>query len=606
MLRKVTTGHSLLDVALQFRLSLDVESERLINVRFRVEDPTVDLSSGVFAAFVKQTSPVESSSPQEVTEESGRQQALPFLANLSDLSVEMNNCLIKYNGALGQESRTMSLSLRGLSLSKNGEKGRARVSGLTVEDQGQRLALRTSLIVLSQEVHQSGINVQVSSDSVQTKLSIEDVVWWKMHAEDHVISLVGRRVGPSKSVPQHSLPIIFAIELASISCDLVDLDSFQSILSMQYLSVIKTAEVLEVGVDCLCISAPNVDITNATFEHHQWNHSVYVGAALVQCNLSDNARGILVGVDDCKIEWSDKLAYQVKQLLEVLAASEPHSEKDDLSKKKINLRLQMKRRKYERAAAWDERRKNNPFLCFETNVLCLTVEILSPLITSVTCSSSSPIYIVWSPLLHRIIYHMSQVIMRTFQQPKSGNGSLQKSRKQTQYRVLTNHAIELILELPRHHRMVWRIPSLTFDASPSSLSAVSPKLVMTMDSMDIITAIDVCITRRISDMQMDSYRRGFKEFEALTNKVWTWSAASFHFFLPFEFSFAQVFDEFVNAIKWIKVVHGLKKDPFPPNAPLPSDIRVIFKEARIVLEDDPFESLLQMSHELKEDEVRIR
>ncbi|VDK67814.1 unnamed protein product, partial [Cylicostephanus goldi] len=47
----------------------------------------------------------------------------------------------------------------------------------------------------------------------------------------------------------------------------------------------------------------------------------------------------------------------------------------------------------------------------------------------------------------------------------------------------------------------------------------------------------------------------------------------------------------------------MKKDPFPPNAPLPSDIRIIFKEARLTLEDDPFESLLRMSYELKEDEV---
>ncbi|KIH50224.1 hypothetical protein ANCDUO_19699 [Ancylostoma duodenale] len=114
---------------------------------------------------------------------------------------------------------------------------------------------------------------------------------------------------------------------------------------------------------------------------------------------------------------------------------------------------------------------------------------------------------------------------------------------------------------------------------------------------------DVCITKRKSDVQMDGYRRGFKEFESMSNKVWTWAAASFLFYLPFEFNFAQVFDEFINAIKWIKLVHGLKRDPFPLNAPLPSDIRIIFKEARIELEDDPFENLLQMSHELKEDEV---
>lgn len=36
---------------------------------------------------------------------------------------------------------------------------------------------------------------------------------------------------------------------------------------------------------------------------------VYVGAALVQRNLKEPS--VLVGIDDCKIEWSDKLASQV-------------------------------------------------------------------------------------------------------------------------------------------------------------------------------------------------------------------------------------------------------------------------------------------------------
>ncbi|VDK47788.1 unnamed protein product [Cylicostephanus goldi] len=455
------------------------------------------------------------------------------------------------------------------------------------------------------KIHKSGTSIQISSDSVQTKLSIEDVVWWKKHTEACVVSVVGKPMAsprPTATSSQRNVPVIFAVELASISCDLVDLDSFQSILSLQYLSITKTSEVLEIGVDCLCITAPSVNTTNATFEHHQWNHSVYIGAALIQCSFKDNVQGILVGVDDCKIEWSDKLADQIRQLLEVISTSESHNEKDD-AKKKINLRLQMKRaalisvakeavylaltcddveaqiatarsiavsvehtrivvccapvqpigvdltllrrvtqyipprnlnldppwrcwnqtkndaRKNQRAAAWDEHRKDNPFLCFETNVLCLTVENLSPANTSVTCSSSSPIYIVWSPLLHRVIHHMRQVILRTFRRPESGNGSPQKSKKLTQYRVLTTHTVELVLELPRHHRMVWRIPSLTFDASPSSLSAVSPKLVVNMDSMDILTAIDVCITRRPFDAQMDSYRRGFKEFVAPSNKV---------------------------------------------------------------------------------------
>ncbi|EYB85087.1 hypothetical protein Y032_0305g1965 [Ancylostoma ceylanicum] len=535
MLRRATTGHSLLDVALQFRLSLDVAGGRLINVRFRIEDPTVDLSSGVFAALEKQTSSSESSSPsEEVIPPANGQQTSSFIADLSDLSIETNNCLIKYNGAIAQESRTMILSVRGLSVLKDGGKVQARIAGLTIEDQGQRFSIRTSLLVLSHEIRTAGVNVQISSDSVQTKLSVQDLVWWKIHADECIMSVVGKAMVPSKSVPQRGLPTLFAVELASISCDLVDLDSFQSTLSVQFFSITKTMEVLEIGVDCLCISAPYVNTADATFERHQWGQSVFIGAALVQCRLNEATRGFIIGIDDCKLEWSDKLAEQIKQLSSVMSTNASNNQNTPLVAKTVNIRLNMKRaavisvvkessylallcdeveaecdgsrsfaisaqharivsapvhetfvdllvlrntskfvppvdrgsdapwrcwnqakndaRKNMRAAAWDEQRVNRPQLCFETDVLCVTFEVVNPAISNVTCSSGSLVYLVWSPLLHRILYHMGQVIASTFLPSKAGKGSPRKSPRQLQYRLLTNHAIELVLELPRHHR----------------------------------------------------------------------------------------------------------------------------------------------------------
>ncbi|PIO66670.1 hypothetical protein TELCIR_11607, partial [Teladorsagia circumcincta] len=169
---------------------------------------------------------------------------------------------------------------------------------------------------------------------------------------------------------------------------------------------------------------------------------------------------------------------------------------------------------------------------------------------------------------------MIQVVKSTFTESRAGTVTPRRAPKPTQYRMLTNHPIEFVMELARHHRVTWLIPSLTFDYSPAGLTAVSPQLTINMDGADIVTAI-----------------------------VWTWTAASFLFYLPYEFNFAQVFDEFINCIKWIKLVHGMKSTPFKPGGPLPSDFRLVFKEARIELEDDFFENLLQMSHELKEDEV---
>ncbi|KAK5971472.1 hypothetical protein GCK32_010378, partial [Trichostrongylus colubriformis] len=439
---------------------------------------------------------------------------------------------------------------------------------------------------------------------------------------------------------------------------------------------------LEVGVDCLCIAGPSIAIMDATFERHEWGQSVYIGAALVQQNLKE--ADLLIGIDDCKIEWSDKLANQLKKLITVFSTNSATA--TSASKRALTVRLQLKRaalfslaketsylvwlcdelaaesttlcdlvisaqkarlvsgvisdafidlpmlykvkkfvlpppedeltppwrcwsqsendaHKNRRRAAFGEQNMKQPQLCGETNMLCVSIETLPTSVRCVTVSSGSLLYLVWSPLLHRVVYHMIQVVRRTFTESDAGTVAPRRVPKPTHYRMLTNHPIEFVMELPRHHRMQWLIPSLTFDFSPAGLTAVSPQLTINMDGADIVTAIDVYITKRPVDLQMDNYRRGFDNCTTLSNKVWTWTAASFLFYLPYEFNFAQVFDEFINCIKWVKLVHGLKSEPFKPGGPLPADFRLVFKEARIELEDDFFENLLQMNFELKEDEV---
>ncbi|KAK6053624.1 hypothetical protein COOONC_08871, partial [Cooperia oncophora] len=619
--RPPTPDHSLFDLGLQFRLSIDIAGGRLKTISFHVTDPTVELSSGVFDELDEHVDSFKL--PENAFENpsgvpSGKE--LFSIEHLSDLCIETNNCLLKYHSISSGESRMLTIALRGLSVTKDSGKTQTRVVGLSIEDQRQRLALRTSLLVLSHEKRAAGVGVQVISDSVQTSLSMQDVAWWKVHV-DSVLPVIRKAVGQSTPVAPSTpprIPVTFSVEVASIFCDLVDADAFQSTLSVQFLSITKEEHLLEVGVDCLCIAGPSIQLIDATFERHQWGQSVYIGAALVQQNL--NEPDLLVGIDDCKIEWSDKLANQLKKLASVFSSKRASATTVSVTRRTSNIRLQLKRaaifslaketsylawlcdelaaestsscdlvvsaqktrlvsgvisdtfvdlpllynvkkcvppllkeedgppwrcwnqsendaRKNRRRTAFGEKIAKEPQLCGETNMLCVSIETLVTSVRNVTISSGTRLYLVWSPLLHRVIYHMIQVVKR----------------------------------------VVWLIPSLTFDYSPAGLTAVSPQLTISMDGADIVTAMDVYITRRPFDAQMDSFRRGFDNCTTLSNKVWTWTAASFLFYLPYEFNFAQVFDEFINCIKWIKVVHGLKSAPFKPGGPLPADFRLVFK-----------------------------
>ncbi|VDO30300.1 unnamed protein product [Haemonchus placei] len=657
-----TNAPPLFDFGLQFSLSVDIAGSRLKTVGFRVADLTVELSSArgekssrnttlkpergaaqilaselvlghiskkqadVFHELNQKADYFKLSSNEVGNPAAPGGSAFFSAEHLSDLHIETNNCLLKYRTVLGGERRASW-----------GYQWKISVNGW-----------------LSGQKQNAGNAVQIISDSVQTSLSVQDVAWWKAH-----------------------------------------IDSVLPVLN-------KEERMLEIGVDRLCVAGPSVAIMDATFDRHQWGQSVYIGAALVQQNLKEP--GLLIGIDDCKIEWSDKLAKQLKKMETAFFANSAGSRTTSTSRRTLNARLQLKRaalfslaeetsfiawlcdelaaesvnlcdfvasaqktrlvfgevrgtfidistlysvekfvppqseeelstpwrcwsqsdndvRKNRRRTAIGEKNMNELQLCGETNMLCISVEMSSS-VRNVTCSSGAHFYLLWSPLLHRVVYHMIQVVKRTFIESPAGTAVPRKAPKPTQLRMLTNHSIEFVMELPQYHRMVWLIPSLTFDCSPAGLTAVSPQLTINMNGADIVTAIDVYITRRPFDIQMDNFRRGFDNCTTPSNKVWTWTAASFLFYLPYEFNFAQVFDEFINSIKWIKLVHGLTSMPFKPGGPLPADFRLVFKvvrkasipdskqlrteifqEARIELEDDFFENLLQMSHELKEDEV---
>ena len=68
---------------------------------------------------------------------------------------------------------------------------------------------------------------------------------------------------------------------------------------------------------------------------------------------------------------------------------------------------------------------------------------------------------------------------------------------------------------------------------------------------------------------------------------------------PWKHNFGLCFEEVVNTVKWLKLIHKRTKKPFTVDSPLPPDLHIRIKVGKVVLTYDTFEGNFEINHGLK-------
>ncbi|GBN08188.1 Protein KIAA0100, partial [Araneus ventricosus] len=238
-----------------------------------------------------------------------------------------------------------------------------------------------------------------------------------------------------------------------------------------------------------------------------------------------------------------------------------------------------------------------------------------------TIRISENMFINWSTTLHMTIFTFVQECL-TFQKNLTNSLSLSKETEtqltgmidsSTSSEKKTAKSLSVSLQASGHlnfgivlsktHKMVFSASDIAFNSKQQFLSANSEQLVVSFDNHDVFTFEKILVSLMPGNEQHLLCRQGFDELELPNNRLLSIHFDAVKFVFPYQYNFAEAFsEEFINLIKWLKILHKKKKVPFTLESKLPPDLHIVCKVWSIELEDDLFEVKLRDNCELLEDE----
>ncbi|BFZ05396.1 hypothetical protein BsWGS_08435 [Bradybaena similaris] len=167
--------------------------------------------------------------------------------------------------------------------------------------------------------------------------------------------------------------------------------------------------------------------------------------------------------------------------------------------------------------------------------------------------------------------------------------------------ILVLADISLEMKLSQSHRLSLHTQNLLLTMTLPDILMEVKDFCIRCDGHNIFSIVGFQLeTLPISHLKGERERA--KDLQDATNKAWGISCHSVDIVFPCKYNFAACYEELMNMVKWLKLVHKMKKKPFTVDSPLPPDISIKFRMLSLEMSDDPFEVKMGLNYELLKDE----
>ncbi|XP_071094347.1 protein hobbit-like isoform X1 [Haliotis cracherodii] len=197
--------------------------------------------------------------------------------------------------------------------------------------------------------------------------------------------------------------------------------------------------------------------------------------------------------------------------------------------------------------------------------------------------------------------HLKAILKAKEDSPLSPPKSSSEKSSSVCVNVLVHAETRLTLQLSRGHSVTVTTDSILLTATLPDMLMEVQNFTVQFDQHRIVTIKDL-VVETLQPSTLSAVRQGVRKLTLPTNKAWSISFNSFEIVFPYKYNFAACFEEVVNFVKWLKLVHHIKKKPFTVDSPLPPDLQIKVKFFSVQICDDPFEVKLGDNYELLKDE----
>lgn len=170
------------------------------------------------------------------------------------------------------------------------------------------------------------------------------------------------------------------------------------------------------------------------------------------------------------------------------------------------------------------------------------------------------------------------------------------------FEIYAESNFEFGIKISDRHSMHVFLENFYWSSKDQTLISIE-KVFINIDDVHIFTFKDVSMHSADSLDFVQNERNHYENFALATNKVWITSIGNCKAIFPYNHDFAEaIHSEFNSLVKWLKLAHNRRSEPFTSNSPLPSDMVIQIKEFLMEMSDDPFEVKLRDNYVLLVDE----